>query len=191
MLQLLQLSGNEMDVVATFMGHDIRVHRKFYRLPDKTVHAAKIAQILLAMDSGIGQYEWVSLDDLDPPISGDSDRCRRMHRRNRRKCTSKFYLLCRSRRLRRKPGTRRRCHHVHHRCHPGRHRCHHSVFLGGWRHWRSWRGRLERSRRRRLRRQVGISEIRLSLFRCLVWSSASRQPRACAAFRGSGKCSGI
>ena len=37
MLQLLQLSETEMDVVARFMGHDIRVHRDVYRLPERTV----------------------------------------------------------------------------------------------------------------------------------------------------------
>ena len=74
MLQLLQLGENEMDIVATYMGHDIRVHRKFYRLPDKTVHAAKVAKILLAMDSGMSQFAGASLDDLNPPISGTGDR---------------------------------------------------------------------------------------------------------------------
>ena len=66
MLQLLQLSENEMDIVARFMGHDIRVHRQFYRLPEKTVHAAKISKILMAMDQGIGKFSGSTLEGLNP-----------------------------------------------------------------------------------------------------------------------------
>lgn len=29
--QVLNLTNNEMDILATFMGHDIRVHREYYR----------------------------------------------------------------------------------------------------------------------------------------------------------------
>ena len=66
MLQLLQLSENEMDIVARFMGHDIRVHREFYRLPEKTVHAAKISKLLMAMDQGIGKFSGSTLKALNP-----------------------------------------------------------------------------------------------------------------------------
>ena len=34
MSQILNLNENELDVLARFMGHDIKVHRKYYRLPD-------------------------------------------------------------------------------------------------------------------------------------------------------------
>lgn len=34
MCQVLNMKENEMDLLAQFMGHDIRVHRQFYRLPD-------------------------------------------------------------------------------------------------------------------------------------------------------------
>ena len=32
-VQMLNLKENELDVLAGFLGHDIRVHREFYRLP--------------------------------------------------------------------------------------------------------------------------------------------------------------
>jgi integrase len=35
--QMLNLKDNELDVVAAFLGHDIRVHREFYRLPSDTI----------------------------------------------------------------------------------------------------------------------------------------------------------
>ena len=38
---LLNLKENEMDQLATFLGHDIRVHREFYRLPESTLQLAK------------------------------------------------------------------------------------------------------------------------------------------------------
>ncbi|KAK0146646.1 hypothetical protein N1851_014043 [Merluccius polli] len=41
-----------MDQLANFLGHDIRIHREFYRLPDKTLQLAKISKVLLALESG-------------------------------------------------------------------------------------------------------------------------------------------
>ena len=65
MSQVLNLKENELDILANFMGHDIRVHREFYRLPEATVQVAKVAKLLLAMEHGgtslpTGQ----SLDDI-------------------------------------------------------------------------------------------------------------------------------
>ncbi|XP_049446940.1 uncharacterized protein LOC125897585 [Epinephelus fuscoguttatus] len=36
--QILNLKNHELDQLATFMGHDIDVHREFYRLPEETLH---------------------------------------------------------------------------------------------------------------------------------------------------------
>lgn len=68
MLQLLQLSETELDIVAKFMGHDIRVHRQFYRLPDRTVYAGRVAKLLMATDQGIQTFVGSKLDDLDPAV---------------------------------------------------------------------------------------------------------------------------
>ena len=35
--QMLSLKENELDVLAQFLGHDFRVHREFYRLPEDTI----------------------------------------------------------------------------------------------------------------------------------------------------------
>ena len=34
------------------MGHDVRVHREFYRLPESTMQIAKISKLLLSLEKG-------------------------------------------------------------------------------------------------------------------------------------------
>ena len=70
MIQLLHLSDTELDVVARFMGHDIRVHREYYRLPERTVYAAKVSKLLAAVSKG-GAYAGKTLDELDSSAIGD------------------------------------------------------------------------------------------------------------------------
>lgn len=48
--QVLNLKDNELDILAKFLGHDIRVHREFYRLPDSTLQVAKISKLLLSLE---------------------------------------------------------------------------------------------------------------------------------------------
>lgn len=38
--QILNLNENNQDLVATFQGHDILVHREYYRLPESTLQIA-------------------------------------------------------------------------------------------------------------------------------------------------------
>lgn len=52
MCQVLNMKENEMDLLAQFMGHDIRVHRQFYRLPDNTLQVAVLAKIFMMMEDG-------------------------------------------------------------------------------------------------------------------------------------------
>ena len=35
-----------------FLGHDIQIHREFYRLPESTLELAKVSKILIAMEKG-------------------------------------------------------------------------------------------------------------------------------------------
>ena len=48
------------------MRHDIRVHREVYRLPERTLYAAKVSKILLAMDrgEGLGAFAGKTLDEI-------------------------------------------------------------------------------------------------------------------------------
>ena len=49
--QILSLK-EELDWLARHLGHDIRVHREYYRLHDSTIEIAKVCKLLLAVDSG-------------------------------------------------------------------------------------------------------------------------------------------
>lgn len=40
--QMLNLKENELDVLAGFLGHDIRIHREFYRLPEDTTQVGEL-----------------------------------------------------------------------------------------------------------------------------------------------------
>lgn len=64
--QILNLKNNELDQLANFLGHDIRVHRDFYRLPEATIEVAKISKLLLAMEKGtLGEFQGKSLDEIE------------------------------------------------------------------------------------------------------------------------------
>lgn len=64
--QVLNLKSNELDQVADFMGHDIRVHRDFYRLPVPTTQLAKISKLLLSMERGqLSSIQGKSLDEIE------------------------------------------------------------------------------------------------------------------------------
>ncbi|KAL7846113.1 hypothetical protein AOLI_G00243050 [Acnodon oligacanthus] len=64
--QILNLKNNELDQVANFLGHDIRVHREYYRLPEATTQLAKISKLLLAMEKGcLPDLQGKSLDDIE------------------------------------------------------------------------------------------------------------------------------
>ncbi|XP_043982140.1 uncharacterized protein LOC122836583 isoform X1 [Gambusia affinis] len=70
--QILNLSNTELDQLANFLGHDIRVHRQFYRLPEGTLQLAKISKVLMALDQGrLAEFKGKSLDDIaiDPEES--------------------------------------------------------------------------------------------------------------------------
>ncbi|XP_073701715.1 uncharacterized protein [Garra rufa] len=63
--QILNLKNNQMDQLADYLGHDIRVHRKFYRLPAATLPTAKISTMLLALERGnITELQGRSLDEI-------------------------------------------------------------------------------------------------------------------------------
>lgn len=69
MSQVMALQDNELDVLANFLGHDVRVHREYYRLPDATIQVAKVSKLLIALEGGSGDPGQVlqgkSLEQLD------------------------------------------------------------------------------------------------------------------------------
>lgn len=51
--------------MANFLGHDIEVHRSFYRLPQDTLQIARMGRLLTAFDNGtIGQYSGKRLEEI-------------------------------------------------------------------------------------------------------------------------------
>lgn len=64
--QVFNLSTNEIEQLATFMGHTIGVHTNNYRLPDDIFQTAKIAKILLLMEKGgAAAYKGKGLDEIN------------------------------------------------------------------------------------------------------------------------------
>jgi len=68
--QILNLKGNEMDMLANFMGHDINIHRDYYRLPLDTLEVAKVSRILLAMEKGASEFSGKTLDEIHFNLEG-------------------------------------------------------------------------------------------------------------------------
>jgi len=50
--QVVSLKENELDSLATFMGHDLRVHTQFYRLPLDVMQITRISKLFLAAEKG-------------------------------------------------------------------------------------------------------------------------------------------
>ncbi|XP_073668979.1 uncharacterized protein [Paramisgurnus dabryanus] len=64
--KVLNLNDTELDQLADFLGHDIRVHRQFYRLPEGTLQLAKISKILMALEQGrLSEFKGKTLDDIN------------------------------------------------------------------------------------------------------------------------------
>ncbi|XP_057183197.1 uncharacterized protein LOC130549867 isoform X3 [Triplophysa rosa] len=63
--QILNLKDNELDQLADFLGHDISVHRQFYRLSEPKIQSGKISKLLLALEKGkLHELHGKSLDQI-------------------------------------------------------------------------------------------------------------------------------
>ena len=69
--QIMNLKDHELDQVAKFMGHDIRVHREYYRLTENTIQLAKMSKLLMAIECGTSVYKGKSLDEIDVELEGE------------------------------------------------------------------------------------------------------------------------
>ena len=69
--QLLNLEERELGMLAGFLGHNISVHREFYRLPENTLQLAKCGKILMMLDQGkIADFAGKSLDEIELEMDG-------------------------------------------------------------------------------------------------------------------------
>ncbi|KAI7789439.1 hypothetical protein IRJ41_018073 [Triplophysa rosa] len=62
--QIMNLKNNELDQLANFLGHDIRVHREYYRLSENTIQLAKVSKLLLSLEKGSDCYKGKSLEEI-------------------------------------------------------------------------------------------------------------------------------
>ncbi|XP_047669380.1 uncharacterized protein LOC125141188 isoform X2 [Tachysurus fulvidraco] len=63
--RVLNLRDTDLDQLANFLGHDIRIHREYYRLPEKTLQLAKVSKVLMALEQGrVGQFKGKNLDEI-------------------------------------------------------------------------------------------------------------------------------
>jgi len=73
--QLMDLKSNELDWLARHLGHDINVHREFYRLQHSSLELAKVSRMLIAVDEGNAtefagkSLHEIKLDDIFEPNS--------------------------------------------------------------------------------------------------------------------------
>ena len=54
----------ELDGLAGFLVHDLRIHREYYRLPQNRVQLAKVVRILMAADRGVSEFTRKRLQDI-------------------------------------------------------------------------------------------------------------------------------
>lgn len=72
--QIFNMSQNDIEQLATFMGHTLSVHSQNYRLPDDIFQTAKIAKLLLLMERGeAGKYKGMALEEIDVNLEEQID----------------------------------------------------------------------------------------------------------------------
>lgn len=77
--QIMNLKDNESDQLAKYMGHDIRVHREYYRLTENTLQLAKMSKLLMAIELGTDVYRGKSLEELDLDLESECKMRKRFH----------------------------------------------------------------------------------------------------------------
>lgn len=70
--QLFNMTENDMEQLASFMGHTLGIHRASYRLPDDIYQTARISKLLILMERGeAGQFKGKTLDEIDLNLEED------------------------------------------------------------------------------------------------------------------------
>ena len=63
--QMLALKENQLDSLAKFMGHDLRVHREYYQLPDTVQRITRLSRLFLSLERGnLQSQQGKSLDQV-------------------------------------------------------------------------------------------------------------------------------
>jgi len=80
-VQVVSLKEHELDGLASFLGHDLRVHTKFYRLPSDVLEIAKISKLFLAAERGNlldfagKELTDITIADDEPVDTSDTSDC--------------------------------------------------------------------------------------------------------------------
>nr|CAI5822601.1 unnamed protein product [Callosobruchus analis] len=70
--QIFNMSDNDIEQLASFMGHTVGIHRGSYRLPDDVYQTAKLSKLLLLMERGqAGDYKGKSLEEIELDMEKD------------------------------------------------------------------------------------------------------------------------
>ena len=63
--QILDLKENKVEWLARHMGHDLNIHKTYYRLQGHTLELAKVSKLLIAVDNGkAAKFMGKNLDDV-------------------------------------------------------------------------------------------------------------------------------
>lgn len=64
-IQITGMSETELQELARHMGHELAVHRQFYRLQEDVTELAKISKLLIAVEQGrASQFRGLTMDDI-------------------------------------------------------------------------------------------------------------------------------
>ena len=63
--QLVDMDENELGWLATHLGHDVHIHKEFYRMQESTLEMAVVGNLLMAIDEGRAhQFKGKNLRDI-------------------------------------------------------------------------------------------------------------------------------
>lgn len=64
--QIFNMTENEYDWLARHLGHDIKVHRNFYRMQESAIELTKVSRLLLAVDNGeVNRFVGKNIGEID------------------------------------------------------------------------------------------------------------------------------
>lgn len=64
--QILSLTNGELEQLANHLGHDVNVHKQYYRLPQEILFLAKVSKVLIAAENGqLAKYKGKSMEEMN------------------------------------------------------------------------------------------------------------------------------
>lgn len=64
-----------MEILAGFLGHDVKIHREeYYRLPESTTQVAKVGKLLMLMERGeVADFAGKTSDNIEMDLNGNKN----------------------------------------------------------------------------------------------------------------------